>query len=55
MKETLRKEGRKMKQKKIVSMIGMLILLISVILVAGCSSMRPVQTTAQFPADGSKL
>jgi len=44
----------KMKQKKIVSMIGMLILLISVILVTGCSSMRPVGTTAQFPADGSK-
>ena len=43
-----------MKQKKIVSMTGMLILLISVILVTGCSSMRPVGTTAQFPADGSK-
>lgn len=43
-----------MKQKKIVSMNGMLILLISVILVTGCSSMRPVGTTAQFPADGSK-
>ena len=43
-----------MKQRKVVSMIGMLILLISVILVAGCSTTRPVQTTAQFPADGSK-
>ncbi|MEL3911545.1 hypothetical protein [Treponema pedis] len=43
-----------MKQKKSVSMIGMLILLISVILVSGCSTMRPVETTAQFPADGSK-
>ena len=43
-----------MKQKRFVSLIGMLILLISVILVAGCSTTRPVQTTAQFPADGSK-
>ena len=43
-----------MKQRKIVSTIGMLILLISVMLVAGCSTTRPVQTTAQFPADGSK-
>jgi lipoprotein len=44
----------KMKQKKIVSMIGMLILLISVIFVTGCSTVRPVGTTAQFPADGNK-
>jgi len=43
-----------MKQRKVVSMIGMLILLVSVILVAGCSTTRPIQTTAQFPADGSK-
>ncbi|UTC75961.1 hypothetical protein E4O03_04415 [Treponema sp. OMZ 792] len=44
-----------MKQKKIVSMIGMLILLlISVVLVVGCSTVRPIETTAQFPADGSK-
>ena len=42
------------KQKKFVSMIGMLILLVSVIFVAGCSTFRPVETTAQFPADGSK-
>ena len=44
----------KMKQKRLVSMTGMLILPISIILVAGCSTFRPVQTTAQFPADGSK-
>ena len=33
-----------MKQRKILSMIGMLILLVSVILVTGCSTARPVQT-----------
>ena len=54
MKKALRKEGRKMKQKRLVSVIGMLVLLISIMVVTGCSSMRPIQTTAQFPADGSK-
>ena len=43
-----------MKQKRFVSMIGILMLLVSVMLGAGCSTFRPVETTAQFPADGSK-
>ena len=43
-----------MKQRKVVSMIGILMLLVSVMLGAGCSTFRPVETTAQFPADGSK-
>lgn len=43
-----------MKQKKAVSIIGMLVLMIGVMLVAGCSTIRPVEERAQFPADGSK-
>ncbi len=43
-----------MKQKKIVSVAGFLVILASIFLLAACSTMRPVLTTAQFPADGSK-
>ncbi len=42
------------KQKKIVVMIGMVVLLLGLMMVASCTTMRPVETTAQFPADGSK-
>ena len=54
MKKDVARRKVEMKQRKLVLMIGMLILPISIILVAGCSTFRPVQTTAQFPADGSK-
>ena len=40
--------------KKIVSMLGILGVLVSVVLVVSCSTVRPVYTSAQFPADGSK-
>ena len=43
-----------MRQKKLFSMIGLCFVLISVVLSTSCSSMRPIQTTAQFPADGAK-
>ena len=40
--------------KKIVSMLGILGVLVSVVLVVSCSTVRPVHASAQFPADGSK-
>jgi hypothetical protein len=54
MKKDVARRKVEMKQRKLVSMIGMLILPVSIMLIAGCSTFRPVQTTAQFPADGSK-
>ena len=41
-------------KQKMVQMIGLLVVLLSFVLVVSCSTMQPVLTTAQFPADGSK-